>query len=47
MDWQNLRHFLAVAESGSLAGAARRLQVSKATVWRHVRALQEFLGVTL
>ncbi len=47
MDWQNFRHFLAVAESGSLAGAARRLQVSKATVWRHVRALQEFLGVTL
>lgn len=47
MDWQDLRHFLAVAESGSLAGAARRMQVSKATVWRHVRSLQDFLGVSL
>lgn len=30
-----------------MAGAARRMQVSKATVWRHVRSLQEFLGVSL
>jgi len=47
MDWQDLRYFLAVAESGSLAGAARRMQVSKATIWRHVRSLQEFLGISL
>lgn len=47
MDWQQLRYFLAVAESGSLAGGARRLGVSKATVWRQVRALERALDATL
>jgi molybdate transport repressor ModE-like protein len=47
MDWQQLRYFLAVAAAGSLAGAARRLGVSKATAWRQVHALEQSLGVRL
>jgi len=31
MEWNDLRIFLAVAEVGSLAGAARRLRLSHAT----------------
>lgn len=47
MDWQQLRYFLALAAAGSLAGAARRLGVSKATAWRQVHALEEALGTRL
>lgn len=47
MDWEPLRYFLALASAGSLAGAARRLGVSKATVWRQVRALERSLGAPL
>jgi molybdate transport repressor ModE-like protein len=47
MDWEDLRVFLAVAASGSLAGGARRLGVSQATAWRRIRALEDALGVTL
>ena len=39
--------FLAVASAGSLAGGARRLDVSQATTWRRIRALEEALKVTL
>ena len=47
MNWDDLRVFLAVATSGSLAGGARRLRVSQATAWRRVRVLEDALGVTL
>lgn len=47
MDWDDLKVFLAVASAGSLAGGARRLGVSQATVWRRVRALEDALRVTL
>lgn len=47
MHWEPLRFFLALATAGSLAGAARRLRVSKATVWRQVRALEQSLGAPL
>jgi molybdate transport repressor ModE-like protein len=47
MNWQQLRYFLALAAAGSLAGAAQRLRVSKATAWRQVRALEQSLGVRL
>jgi len=46
-DWENLRIFLAVAEAGSLAGAARRLRLSQATVWRRVGALERSLSARL
>ena len=39
--------FLAVASAGSLAGGARRLDVSQATTWRRIRALEDALKVTL
>ena len=47
MDWDDLKVFLAVASAGSLAGGARRLDVSQATTWRRIRALEDALKVTL
>jgi molybdate transport repressor ModE-like protein len=47
MDWDNLRIFLAVAQAGSLAGAARRLRLSQATVWRRIGALERSLDARL
>lgn len=47
MDWEDVKVFLGVAEAGSLAGAARRLRVSQATVWRRIRALERSLGTAL
>jgi DNA-binding transcriptional LysR family regulator len=46
-DWNDLRYFLAVAESGSTLAAGRTLRVSQTTVARRVAALEEALGVTL
>lgn len=46
-NWDDLRYLLAVAQSGSLAGASRRLGVSQATVWRHIAALEAELGLKL
>ncbi|RKP54726.1 LysR family transcriptional regulator [Pararobbsia silviterrae] len=39
-DWENLRCFVAVAQTGSLSAAARRLNVDHATVSRRVSALE-------
>lgn len=47
MDWENLRFFLAVAKTGSLAAAGRELGVIHTTVMRRVAALEEGLGVKL
>src|SRR6187401_2872259 len=47
MHWDNLRHFLAVARSGSLSGAARRLRVNPATVLRHIQQLEQELETRL
>jgi DNA-binding transcriptional LysR family regulator len=47
MNWDNLRYFVAVAKEGSLSAAARHLNVSQATVWRKVFALEGELGVSL
>ena len=47
MDWDDLRFFLAVARTGSLAGAARRLSVNHSTVSRRLKALETELGVRL
>ncbi|MGO4704243.1 LysR family transcriptional regulator [Microvirga sp. 2MCAF38] len=46
-DWDDLRHFAALADEGSLSGAARRLRVEHATVARRVAALEAAIGVKL
>ena len=43
--WSN--RFLAVAETGSLSAAARRLRLSQPTLGRHIRALEARLGAEL
>lgn len=47
LDWTYIQAFLAVAESGSLSGAARALGYSQPTLGRQVRAAEEALGVEL
>jgi len=47
LDWDDIRFFLAASHSGSLAGAARRLKVSVATVGRRLDRLEEALGLRL
>ncbi|MBB3230216.1 LysR family transcriptional regulator [Halomonas stenophila] len=47
LGWDDLRVTLAVAETGSLSGAARRLGVSHATVFRRLGAIERRLGVRL
>lgn len=47
MEWDDLKHFLAVARTGSLADAARQLKASPATVGRRVAALEAQLGARL
>lgn len=47
MDWSVVRDFLAVAEVGSLSGAARQLKVSQPTLSRRIAELEESLGATL
>lgn len=47
MDWNGLQVFLAVARSGRVSAAARRLGVEHTTIARRVAALEATLGVTL
>jgi DNA-binding transcriptional LysR family regulator len=47
VDWEDIRHFLAVARSGTLSGAARDLKVDHATVSRRLAALEAALDVRL
>ena len=46
-DWNLIRSFVAVGETGSLSAAARRLRSSQPTVGRHIETLEEALGVKL
>jgi DNA-binding transcriptional LysR family regulator len=46
-DWDDLRHFLAVAETGSTLAAGRKLRVSQTTCARRVAALEARLGLRL
>lgn len=46
-DWNDLRHFLAVARTGSTLAAARRLGVNQTTCARRLQALEEALGQRL
>ncbi len=47
MDWEDLRHFLALARTGSLSEAGRRLAVDHTTVARRVAGLEAALGLRL
>jgi len=46
-EWSDLRHFLAVARSGSTLAAAKLLGVNQTTVARRIAALEESLGERL
>ena len=47
VDWEDVRHFLAVAQIGTLSAAARSLHVDHATVSRRLAALEAALDVRL
>jgi DNA-binding transcriptional LysR family regulator len=47
LDWDDLRHALAIGAAGSLAGAARALGVNHTTVLRRLDALEAHLGSRL
>lgn len=47
LDWNDLRYFLAVAESGSTLAAGRALRVSQTTVARRIAALEEAVKLPL
>ena len=47
MDWDNLRYFLELARSGTLAAAARRVGVEHTTVARRIQALEKQMGAAL
>jgi DNA-binding transcriptional LysR family regulator len=45
MDWNNLKFFLALAETGSLSRASEKLRVDHSTVARRIDMLEHDLGV--
>jgi DNA-binding transcriptional LysR family regulator len=45
MDWDNLKFFLALAETGSLSRASEKLRVDHSTVARRIEMLEHDLGV--
>lgn len=47
LDWNDLRYALAVASTGSVAGAAQQLSVNATTVQRRLDALETRLGARL
>jgi DNA-binding transcriptional LysR family regulator len=47
LDWTRLQAFLAVAETGSLSAAARKLGASQPTLGRQIAALEGELGAVL
>jgi DNA-binding transcriptional LysR family regulator len=47
IDWNLIKSFVSVAETGSLSAAARRLAASQPTLGRHIAELEQALGVTL
>jgi DNA-binding transcriptional LysR family regulator len=46
-DWEDLRHFVALAREHTLSAAARGLKVDHATVARRIAALEASLGIKL
>jgi DNA-binding transcriptional LysR family regulator len=47
MDWDNLKFFLALAETGSLSRASEKLRFDHSTVARRIEMLEHDLGVRL
>lgn len=47
LQWDDLRIFLAIADAGSLSGAARRLKVSQPTLSRRIAEMEYGLGEAL
>ena len=47
LDWNDLRHLLAAARAGTLAGAARQMGVEHTTIGRRLAALERALGGSL
>ena len=47
LDWSLVQAFLAVAETGSLSGAARVLGMSQPTIGRHIQSMEDTFGVAL
>jgi len=47
MDWDNLRYFLAVAQTGSIRGAAQKLRVNHSTVSRRIKTFEQKTGQQL
>jgi len=47
IDWDDVRHFLAVTRGGSVRAAAKRLGVNHATVLRRVAQLEDRLGAQM
>ncbi|MEM6596282.1 MAG: LysR family transcriptional regulator [Pseudomonadota bacterium] len=47
LEWSDMPYLLSVCEAGSLAGAARILNVNHSTVFRRVEAVEARLGVRL
>lgn len=47
MNWDNVRHFIATARTGSLTLAAQALHTSPATLSRRIAALERDCGTTL
>jgi DNA-binding transcriptional LysR family regulator len=47
VDWNLIKSFVAVAETGSLSAAARKLSSSQPTLGRHISELEQALDVTL
>jgi DNA-binding transcriptional LysR family regulator len=47
MDWSDIPFVLAVCETGSLSGAAKKLGVNHSTVFRRIEGVEAKLGVTL
>ena len=46
-DWDDIKIFIAVAQAGSLNGAAQRLGISQPTVGRRIGVLESQLGIVL
>ncbi len=46
-DWDNLRYFITVAQSGTVSSAAQKLQVSHATVLRRIEKFEHDLNAKL
>ena len=47
LNWSDLQHFLALAQSGSTSAAADRLGVNRTTLTRHIAELESKLGTSL